>query len=150
MKKITLIIIVLLFSFGSAFGLDWILDANRTVGWDPVTTLPNGDPIPSGDQVKYKVYVKKIGSTAETAIGETDQVEYQIPFTQEGRFLVGVSTVRYIDVNEDGKIELDNGDRREESPDKSWSDAGGETAPVPFGFELFYALSKPKALVLKP
>ncbi len=104
---------------------DWRRTDQATVAWDPVTTLVTGDPIPTTDTVKYEVWrvreALKDDPNAPIYIEETDQAQYTITFTEEGKWFVGIVSVRYV-----------NGVDRVRGETISWSwDVA--VAPSPFG-----------------
>jgi hypothetical protein len=115
----------LIFS-GPVLAVEWKKTNQATVAWDAVTTLADGMPIPAGDVVKYRVYLANHQTDPDKAnpalLGETDLLDYTITLNTEGRFVVGVQTVRY-----DGAgVEL-------EVSTINWSDVNGEETPNPFG-----------------
>lgn len=95
MKKVllTLALVVLLFA-APAFGqVEWVTANQVTIGWDAVTDA-GGGPIPSGDTVLYRVYIKDLKTDAESMVGETDTLTYTITFISEGRYIAGVQAIR--------------------------------------------------------
>lgn len=128
-KLITVSIIVLLFA-AVATAVEWRVTNQATVSWDPVMTLENGDPLPATDSIKYKVYLSNAatdpGKTNPVLLGETDQTQYTLTLNTEGKFIVGVTAVRYNESAEEvGESEI------------NWSDVNGAATPNPFGL-LFY------------
>lgn len=136
MKKVKIfLVLVILFSFlSSAYAINWSIADQKTVGWDAVTTIGNDEPIPSGDVIKYRVYISKMPSGEEQVVGDTDQLQYTITFTEEGKYIVGVQTVR-----------IPQGETEEILSSINWSNSEDiEAVPVPFGIKFFVNPSAPK------
>lgn len=135
--KIFLIIMGILFFFsGIAWGQTWHTADQVTVLWDAVTHLINEDPIPVGDIVKYKVWLKNAVTGGDPVeLGEITELEYTITLNTEGKYFVGVSALRYS--NENTLL------------NKSvvcWSDTIECTAEGPFGIQYFLPLKSPHDL----
>jgi len=88
---------------GIACSQEWHTGNETTIGWDAVTTLQNGDPIPAGSTVTYDVHLAN-------AITDPDKenpvkittvpiptLEYTITLGTEGKFFVGLSANRVVD-----------------------------------------------------
>lgn len=124
---------------GWAEAVEWKALNQATVEWEAVSANEAGDPLPAGDTVKYRVYLANAvtdpDKTNAVLLGETDQLEYILTLNTEGRFVVGVSAVRYDDA----------GTELEESA-INWSDVNGEATPNPFGFEHYLKPAVPKNL----
>lgn len=92
MKKKLALIMVLLFVLAPMVALaqTWYTANQATVAWDAVA------PIATGDTIKYQVYTK-IGTAGTPAkVGaEITATQMAITFNVEGRYYVGVQTVRY-------------------------------------------------------
>lgn len=141
MKK-TIFIITILTAFvfcGSAGAIDWKKTNQATVAWDAVTVLEDGTALPADDVVKYRVYLANEKTDPDKAnpalLGETDLLEYTITLNTEGRFWVGVQSVRY----DSAGVEL-------EVSTINWSDTNGEYTPNPFGIFHHVPPGKPKNL----
>jgi len=137
MKKVFLITVIILCVAINAGAVDnWKETDQVTIAWDAVVQLENGDPIPSDNTIKYKIYLVNAIADVEKAnpvlITETDQTSQVITMTTEGKYFVGVSTVRY-----DSTGELIN-----ESA-VNWSDVNGEATPVPFGLMHYFQAKAP-------
>lgn len=117
----------------------WHKLGEADVQWDVVVTLDNGDPIPAGVTVKYRVYLAPEGDKPNLSLlGETDQLEFTIGVPGEGLWIAGVSAVRYEMV--DGVLTEIN------ESEINWSDEDGEWTPEPFGFDFHFELRSPKNL----
>lgn len=133
MRKYTLPVIftLLLFSVISAHAVEWTVANQSTIAWDAVTKTSGDKDIPAGDTLKYQVYI--VGETADKATAvkvgpELDTLEYTITFTDEGRWLAGVESIR--------TPAASPADIQKSSI--SWSDSLDVVAvPVPFGFIFF-------------
>lgn len=126
-----------------AQAIEWTVANQSTIAWDAVTETTEGKPFPVGDEILYGVYIVEEGKPKIDAIklGETDQIEYTITFTQEGRWLTGVETIRIPAASP--------ADRQVSS--KLWSDAIDVVAvPTPFGFVYFAAPKSVGGLGPKP
>ena len=95
MKKILLLAVLFFFGFiGIAQAQTWHTANQVTVAWDAVTTLSNGDPIPSGDSISYNIYIKLEDGTNLEHVGTTNMLTHTITFNAEGRYFIGFQTVR--------------------------------------------------------
>ncbi|RKY08634.1 MAG: hypothetical protein DRP56_03785 [Planctomycetota bacterium] len=140
MKIMALLVLLLLPGFIFAQD-DWHTANQATVGWDAVTTLENGDPVPPNDTVTYKVYLRDYNTGDETLL-TTDgngisETQYTITFDNEGLYIAGVSAVR-----------LPEGETDPLESTICWSDmpdcvdSGGGT----FGIKFFHVVSTPHGL----
>jgi len=141
MKKSIYVVILSLVIIFSAYALDWQKTNQATVAWDAVTTLEDGTVIPAGDVIKYNVYLanfktdpNKENPSLLTTTPIVD-LQYVITLNTEGRYLVGVSAVRF---DSEGTL-------LEES-EVNWSDTNGEYTPNPFGIVHHVPPGKPKNL----
>ena len=129
-RQIFLIPLILILSILPAFAIDWHTANQITIHWDATTTLADGTPILATDTIMYGIYIREKSGT-ESKLLETSDTVYTHTFTQEGQYIIGVSTVRYVEYGTENEI-------REES-EVNWSDVNGEATPDPFG--LRYAIS---------
>ena len=138
MKKVILTLaIIFLLTISVTYAQTWHSTNQVTIGWDAVTTLSNGDPIPPGDSVTYRVYIADADNdpdkTNKTLIDEVSDIQYTIQFVQEARYFIGISAVRNATVSVESTI--------------SWSDdpticLNNED----FGVVFFHPLSNPTGL----
>lgn len=131
------LIVFVMVAASLAFAQVWHTANQATIGWDAVTTIEGGAPLPAGDTIEYVVYL----SNAITDPGKDNPVEVAtltdltqlITLNTEGRYFVGVKAVRKIqDGTEVGESEV------------SWSDnpqvvLNGDT----FGLRYFLPPSGP-------
>ena len=132
---------ILVFSVGVVYGQTWHTANQATVAWDAVTTLSNGDPVPAGDIVRYKVWLKNAVTGGEPVeLGEVAELEYTITLNTEGKYFVGVSALRYTSEN----ILISKSTI-------CWSDMVACTAEAegPFGIQYFLSLKDPVNIRLK-
>ena len=134
MKRLTLILVALLIGT-AAHAVEWKTMNQATVDWDAVTALISGAPVPENNSIKYRVYLDKGDKANPQVLGDTDQLQYTITLNEEGRFIVGVSAVRF-DENgtEIGESEI------------NWSDVNGGGTPNPFGFVHYLKPASPGGL----
>jgi len=140
MKKLTLIIAILaIVSAGFANAVEWHTANEKTISWDAVTTLTDGNPIPANHTLKYRIYLANAitdpDKTNAALLVETDQLSYSIVLNTEGKYFAGVQTVRYDENNVEVSISGIN-----------WSDINGEYTPNPFGIQHFIPTEMPKNL----
>ena len=134
--SIALILISILFLTTVALGApSWTVANQSTVGWDAVTKLADDTPIPTGDTVTYRVFIKKDGTAGDgTQVTETAALEYTITFPTEGRWLVGIQAVRAPEANPTD-LQLST---------IIWSDNTDVLlVPVPFGFIYYLTPAEP-------
>ena len=121
---ITAILIILFAPYAGS--LEWKATNQATIAWDQVTTLENGDPLPANNTIKYRVYlanaVTDSDKTNPALLGEIDQLQYTLTLNSEGKYFVGVQSVRY----DENALEI-------EVSTVNWSDVNGAMTPNPFG-----------------
>ncbi|MCK4826476.1 hypothetical protein KA005_62620 [bacterium] len=98
-KKICGTILVLFLAMPlSTFAQEWHTVNQITVVWDAVTAMSNGDLIPATDIIEYKVYLSNTitdpDKTNPAEIGIASDVNYLITLVNEGKYFVGLRTVR--------------------------------------------------------
>lgn len=92
MKKKLALVILVLFMLAPMVALaqTWYTANQATVAWDPVA------PIATGDVIRYQVYTKIGASGTPVKVGaEITATQLAITFNTEGRYFVGVQTLRY-------------------------------------------------------
>jgi hypothetical protein len=145
LKKFVVALLITIFGFvftgayNGAHAITWTVANQSTIAWNAVTQSSTGTVFPAEDTISYKIYI--VGETADKAtaieVGATDQLQLTITFTQEGRWLAGVKSIRIpaaspSDIQESGI---------------TWSDVVDTAAvPVPFGFIFFEAPANPGGL----
>ena len=130
MKKLFLILALTFAIILPAAAIDWHTANQVTIAWDAYTT-----DIQPGDKITYKVYSKKLPNGEEISLGEFSELSATVTFTSEGRYIVGVSTVRGVD--EDGNGAFDPATEQTLESEINWSDTNGDYTPVPFGLRYF-------------
>lgn len=76
--------------------MNWRTANQITIGWDPVTTLADGSPLPAGESFVYKIYIRTDPAGTPVATNQIiTTTSATITFTTEGSFDIGVSTVRF-------------------------------------------------------
>jgi hypothetical protein len=102
-KQMTLLIVISLCLVVGMIALAWAgthTVTEATLGWNPVTTLATGEPIPETDQIVYGVYLANLDRTNQIQLATTPENQYHIVFTGEGHFIAGACTIRLIDGEE--------------------------------------------------
>ena len=89
MRRLLIILAIILLPT-TVLAQSWYTANQVTVGWDAVP------PIAQGDVIKYQVYTR-IGTSGDGAkVGsEITASQLAITFTIEGRYFIGVKTIRY-------------------------------------------------------
>lgn len=132
-KKLALAFaVLLLLAPVVALAQTWYTANQATVAWDPVA------PIATGDTVKYQVYTKVGATGAPVKVGgEITATQLAITFSVEGRYFIGVETVRY-PTGETVGIRSDR---------IAWSDIATDcSAAGPFGIVYYVSPGAPKGL----
>lgn len=102
MKKLSLILVLavfLVFSISiSAFGQEWHTANQATITWDAVTGTEGGTLFQETDIIEYRVWLSNAITDPDKAnpviVGITPELLYVITLNTEGRFFVGLQTVR--------------------------------------------------------
>jgi hypothetical protein len=103
MKKLVLITLVAFFLCTSlAFAeVNWHTANQATIGWNEVTQLADGTPIPAGNEVRYVVYLANATTDPEKTnpaeIAQTTTLEQLITLNVEGNFYAGVKAERWFE-----------------------------------------------------
>jgi hypothetical protein len=125
LKSLVAILIITLLLVPCASSVEWKATNQATVAWDAVTTIEGGDPLPANNTVKYRVYLSNAITDPDKAnpalLGETDQLQYVLTLNSEGKYFVGVQSVRY-----DNAVEVS-------VSSVNWSNVNGAATPNPFG-----------------
>lgn len=136
MKKLLLALMFVCLCVTPAFAQTWYTANQVTVGWDAVA------PIVSTDTVKYQVYTK-VGATGTPSKvgGEITATQLTISFSIEGRYFIGVETVRYPQGETVGVP----------SATVAWSNNAADCAAAgPFGITFYVAPGSVKGLRTVP
>lgn len=79
-------------------GQEWHTMNQATIAWDAVTEMQGGELIPETDIVEYKVHLANATTdpdkTNPAEIGTTAETTYTITLNTEGKFFVGLQTLR--------------------------------------------------------
>lgn len=133
MKKLILLILLLVPSF--AFAQTWYPTNQGTVAWDAVAKIQTTDII------KYQIYITQIPKNPVKYLGETLNTSATITFPTEGKWVVGVETLRYLSGVTDPV----------RSAGLAWSDVAADCAAAgPFGFSYIVAPGTVKNLRSTP
>lgn len=128
MRKRLMLFLVLCFVVlfaPTAIAQTWYTANQATVAWDAVA------PIAAGDTIKYQIYIRT-GTTGDgTAVGaEVTTTQTTVTFSAEGRYFLGVKTIRYPQGETVGIP----------STNTAWSNVAGDcSAAGPFGIKYFVA-----------
>lgn len=125
-----------------AMAITWHTANQSTVAWDAVTTDVDGDPIPAGSHVEYKVYLVNAQTDPNKAnpaeVGQTAETQLIITLNTKGSYYVGVTSLLIDDAT------------NEQLGDPSafaWSDNPAQCqGGVDFGIRFFAPLVAPGAL----
>ena len=130
MKKVIVTLLISLVFVVSALSIEWKTANQATVQWDAVTTLSDGNPVPSDNSVKYRVYLANAVTDPDKTnpslltTNPISALEYIITLNTEGKYYIGVSAVRY---------DSTGAEIADTESDINWSDTNGESTPNPFG-----------------
>ena len=126
LKSFAAILIITLLLVPCAGSVEWKATNQATIAWDATATLENGDPLPENNTVKYRVYLSNAVTDPDKAnpalLGETDLLQYVLTLNAEGKYFVGVQSVRY----DENAVEVG-------ASSVNWSDINGAATPNPFG-----------------
>ena len=138
MKKNLSVITLLLFLSLSVFGgyitshaIEWHTANQITVAWDANTAVV------APDVLKYGVYTRMLPDGQPVLIQEQDSTAVTITFQAEGRYVIGVTSIRYV-----GSA---TGERLESVV--NWSDVNGVSTPNPFGASYYTIPDPPTGLI---
>jgi len=135
MKKFALILGIL-FLASTGFAQTWYTANQVTLAWDAVPKVLTTD-----QANKYQVYSRNDLVSLGTKIGsEITATQLVISFSTEGRYYLGVESIRY-PIGETVGIP---------SLTKAWSNVAADTNNSPFGVMFFTAPAQPSVLRLVP
>ena len=143
MKKVIVTLLISLVFVVSALSIEWKTANQATVQWDAVTTLSDGNPVPSDNSVKYRVYLANAVTDPDKTnpslltTNPISALEYIITLNTEGKYYIGVSAVRY---------DSTGAEIADTESDINWSDTNGESTPNPFGLVYYIKMGAPKNL----
>jgi len=136
MKRFILILTILMFAPAVVMAQTWYTANQVTLAWDAVPKVLTTD-----QANKYQVYSRNdLVSLGSKIGGEVTATQLLISLTVEGRYYLGVKTVRY-PVGETVGIP---------SVGTAWSNVAADTANNPFGVLYFTAPGFPGGLRLVP
>lgn len=75
------------------FGLAFVVSAQT---WHPVNQVTVGWDV-ANLATSYKVFIKSVDGTIEKEVGATADLAYTITFQNEGRYFLGIQSVREVD-----------------------------------------------------
>lgn len=82
----------------SAHSQEWYIANQVTVTWDAVTELSNGAVIPGDSLIEYRIWLVNVDTDpykmSPVEVGITSETLYVITLNIEGRFFVGLQTLR--------------------------------------------------------
>jgi hypothetical protein len=144
-KVAAAIMVIVFLSVQPAWAIKWVTANQATVQWDAITADSDGDPLPAGTHVEYKVFMANAitdpNHTNPSEVGQTAQTEYTITLGVKGSYHVGVKALH---------IEDGTGEQLAESV-FAWSDnpddcqdTDGDGTGDPFGIRFFAALPSTK------
>ena len=144
MKRASVLFLVSFFVIGYSLGIslavDWHTANQITIAWDAIVKKPDNPDswIEADDTLKYGVYIKRFPDGVPELLGENleTQITALITLPNEGKYVLGVSTIRYVGGPD--------GERLESAI--NWSDQNGEATPVPFGVSYFVVGDPPNNL----
>ena len=136
MKKLIYFLILLTISVFSLVGvagaIEWHTANQITVAWDAVTTVT------APDVLKYGVWTKMLPNSDAVSLSEQDTTAVTITFEAEGKYIIGVSTIRYVNQGTPEEQRLES--------EINWSDENGENTPNPFAASYYITPANPKNL----
>jgi hypothetical protein len=131
-KSVLIVLLIFLGLVGVSFAIEWHTANQVTVEWNVVTDVV------APDVLKYAVYTKRLPNGEPVLLGEQDTLTAVITFEAEGKYIIGVTTVRYVDVGLVTEERLES--------EVNWSDVNGENTPNPFGGRFYEPRNPPKNL----
>lgn len=142
MRKISVALVALILCVTMTalpvFALEWHTANQATVAWDAVSADQDGDPIPAGFEVKYKVFLvnsatdpNKTNPAEITPAGGISELQFTITLNTKGSYYVGAKA--YL---------VDSATGEEVSESKfAWSDVPADCQNnQDFGIRYFVAL----------
>lgn len=77
---------------------EWFITNQATITWDAVTELHDGTVIPEVDIIEYRIWLSNANIDPDKAnpieVGTTSELVYVVTLNTEGRFFVGLQTIR--------------------------------------------------------
>ena len=132
---ISLVLLVSVFFFfwvKASHAIEWHTADNVRIAWDADTEIK------APDVLAYGVYTKMLPNGPPVFVKEVEMPTVVIQFTTEGRYVVGISTIRYIDKGAADEVRLES--------EVNWSDVNGVSTPNPFGASYYIIPNPPSNL----
>ena len=129
-KKLFLILVLTFALVLPAGAIEWKTANQITIAWDAYDGI-----VQPGDQITYKVYSKKLPDGESVFLNEFSVLSAVVTFTTEGRYHLGVQTVRGVD--EDGNGSFNPLTEASLESEINWSNVNGTETPFPFGGRYF-------------
>jgi hypothetical protein len=114
--------------------LAWEMDLNVTRADGSTFTIP-------AEEIHYKVFRLREGGNKETEaefLGETQEMQYKVAFSEEGAYRLGVQAVRRVP-----------GIEKEQPGPFGWSDDPACTNATPFGVTFVIPPAAPKGIAVE-
>lgn len=90
-----LIFCAVLFFTSTAQAFTWHVTNQFTISWDSPTFLSNDEPIPENNIIVNELFIApNQDKTQKISVGETPNSQYTMTIDNEGRYLVGVRSIR--------------------------------------------------------
>lgn len=144
--KIAALLTALIFTaVQPAWAITWVTANQATIQWDAITADVDGDPIPAGTHVEYKVFLaNKLTDPNKTNPAELGQItgtEYTITLGVKGQYVAGVKAVH---VEDNTNLALAESDFAWSDNPADCADTDGDGTGNDFGIRFFAALPTTK------
>jgi len=111
LNKLGVIFLVLFFSFTAVtLGQEWHTVNQATITWSEVTGSEGGIPFPETDVIEYRVWLSNAvtdpDKTNPVEVGITEETMFVVTLNVEGRYFVGLQTMRSILMGPDDEKKL--------------------------------------------
>ncbi|MGW8177732.1 MAG: hypothetical protein ACWGQW_02890 [bacterium] len=144
-KIVALAMALVFFSVQSAMAITWVTANQATVQWDAVTADVDGDPIPAGTHVEYKVWLaNKLtdpNKSNPVELTQTTATEFTITLNTKGQYVIGVNAIH---IEDNTSLELAVSDFAWSDNPDNCADTDGDGVGNDFGIRFFAALPTTK------
>ena len=140
------VLVILLFTFSTVgWAIEWVTANQSTIQWQEINTDIDGDPLPAGTHVEYKILLANLNTdpnkTNPATLDQVTGLEYTITLNTKGSYAAGVQALHLDDST--GEVLAQSATAWGDNPDDA-VDTDGDGVGNDFGIRFFAALPSTK------